>query len=156
MVIRSGWGIFRIFRWHISGAFFSSGDKSPRNSKIAMAEQTKPNKLDQAVQSLERDLMAEVNALSLDELKEYAIKSLRLKYYDRARSSTYNQSNREKRRQYYHAVTKGKRQAKRQAKKQAGRPGEPGEPELNIQPEENRTSREEHMSQAGEEAPMDI
>ena len=117
-----------------------------------MAEQTKPNKLDQAVQSLERDLMAEVNALSLDELKEYAIKSLRLKYYDRARSNTYNQSNREKRRQYYHAVGK----AKRQAKKQAGRPGEPGEPELNIQPEENRTSREEHMSQAGEEAPMDI
>ena len=126
-----------------------------------MAEQTKPNKLDQAVQSLERDLMAEVNALSLDELKEYAIKSLRIKYYDRARSNTYNQSNREKRRQYYHAVTKGKRQAKRLA----GRLGDTNQPEENresreepMSPEEpmsreNRTSREEHMSSA---EPMDI
>ena len=110
-----------------------------------MAERTKPNKLDQAVASLERDLMAEVNALSMDELKQIALKGLRLKYCDRARSNTYNQSNREKRRAYYHTVTKGKRQAK----KQTGRPGEPG---LKIQPEENRTSREEQMSR---EEPMD-
>ena len=130
------------------GALSSSDD-------TIMAEAIKPNKMDQAVKSLERDLMAEVNALPLDELKQLAIKSLRLKYYDRARSNTYNQSNREKRRQYYHAVTKGKRQAKRLA----GRLGDTNQPEENRESREEPMSPEEPMSrekQLSREEPMDI
>jgi hypothetical protein len=80
-----------------------------------MATKTGPNKLDRAVSSLECDLEAEVNALSVDELKRIALKALRLRCYDRARSHEYNRANAEKRRAYYHAVTKHKRNQKNQA-----------------------------------------
>ncbi len=70
-----------------------------------MAEtRTGPNKIDRAVEILECDLEAEVNALSVDELKRIALKALRLRCYDRARSNEYNRINAEKRRAYYHAT----------------------------------------------------
>ncbi len=77
-----------------------------------------PTKIDHAVAGYDRDIEAEVSALSMDELKEYARKALRLKYYDRARSVNYNRENRPKKREYYHAVTKHKLKAKRLAARQ--------------------------------------
>jgi hypothetical protein len=86
------------------------------------------NKLDRAVEILDCDLEAEVNALSVDELKQIALKALRLRCYDRARSNEYNRINAEKRRAYYHAVTKHKRRAKNQAAKQ----GDPEELKVDV------------------------
>ncbi len=79
---------------------------------------TAPTKIDQAVASFDGDIEAEVNALSMDELKGYARRALRLKYYDRARSKTYDKENRPKRREYYHAVVGPKRKAARLAARQ--------------------------------------
>jgi hypothetical protein len=95
---------------------------------MATGTTKQPNKLDQAVASCEADLEAEVNALSLHDLKQIAFKALRLRCYDRAQSNEYNRTNVEKRRAYYHAVTKHKRKAKNQA----GRKSEPEELEADV------------------------
>ena len=67
--------------------------------------------------SVDRDLEAELDALSQPELRRLAKEALRTIYYDRARCANYMRENKEKRREYYFTVLKPKRE---RAKLEAG------------------------------------
>ena len=59
--------------------------------------------------SVDRDLEAELDSLPQPELRQLAKQALRVLYYDRVRCANYYRETIEKRKEYYHAVTKHKR-----------------------------------------------
>ena len=58
---------------------------------------------------VDRDLEAELDSLSQPELRRLAKQALRVMYYDRVRCTNYYRDTIEKRKEYYHTVTKPKR-----------------------------------------------
>ena len=59
--------------------------------------------------AVDHDLEAELDSLPLPELRRLAKQALRNLYYDRVRCTNYYRETIDKRKEYYHAVTKPKR-----------------------------------------------